>query len=217
MASARPDRAEDSAARLFQALGQNVEAFNLLIRIHDEHYQFYSNMFVALAIAYACFRVNLGTRRHGFASNEPSIALLPVSTCCCRAADGISLPVSSSLPILQLPGKSKRERLFASSRESRESTPKVRRGRIEKIGSSSRCQRSFPLSSVSAMMLAAHARHSDVNRMTEDGNRPDQNDWRGRRFQVIADDRKTCVSWCDPRTRNCGVGRIPHRRRDLLA
>ena len=62
----------------FSRLGQNVEAFNLLIRIHYEHYQFYSNMFVALAIAYACFRVNLGTRRHGFASNEPSIALLPV-------------------------------------------------------------------------------------------------------------------------------------------
>ena len=44
----------------FSRLGPNVEAFNLLIRIHYEHYQFYSNMFVALAIAYVCYRVKLG-------------------------------------------------------------------------------------------------------------------------------------------------------------
>src|SRR5258706_433321 len=31
----------------FSTLGRNVEAFNLLIRIHYEHYMFYSNEFVA--------------------------------------------------------------------------------------------------------------------------------------------------------------------------
>lgn len=45
----------------FSQLGPNVEAFSLLIRIHYEHYQFYANMFVALLIAYSCYRVNLGT------------------------------------------------------------------------------------------------------------------------------------------------------------
>ena len=44
----------------FSRLGQNVEAFNLLIRIHYEHYQFYANMFVALGFAYLCYRVKLG-------------------------------------------------------------------------------------------------------------------------------------------------------------
>lgn len=47
-------------SRNFSKLGRNVEAFNLLIRIHYEHYQFYANMFVGLAIAYACFRFNVG-------------------------------------------------------------------------------------------------------------------------------------------------------------
>ena len=46
--------------RDFSKLGRNVEAFNLLIRIHYEHYQFYANMFVRMAIAYACYRINVG-------------------------------------------------------------------------------------------------------------------------------------------------------------
>jgi hypothetical protein len=46
--------------RDFSKLGKNVDAFNLLIRIHYEHYQFYANMFVALAIAYVCYRVDFG-------------------------------------------------------------------------------------------------------------------------------------------------------------
>jgi hypothetical protein len=44
----------------FANLGRNVEAFALLIRIHYEHYQFYANMLVATAVAYACYRVHLG-------------------------------------------------------------------------------------------------------------------------------------------------------------
>lgn len=44
----------------FAALGRNVEAFVLLIEIHYRHYQFYANMFIALLIAYACYRVHLG-------------------------------------------------------------------------------------------------------------------------------------------------------------
>jgi hypothetical protein len=44
----------------FSKLGRNVEAFSLLIRIHYEHYQFYANMFVATAVAYACYRVKVG-------------------------------------------------------------------------------------------------------------------------------------------------------------
>jgi len=46
--------------RNFSKLGRNVTAFNLLIRIHYEHYQFYANMVVALAVAYTCYRVRLG-------------------------------------------------------------------------------------------------------------------------------------------------------------
>ncbi len=46
--------------RDFSKLGRNVEAFSLLIRIHYEHFQFYSNQLVALAIAYACYRANTG-------------------------------------------------------------------------------------------------------------------------------------------------------------
>ena len=45
--------------RDFSKLGQNVEAFALLIRIHYEHYQFYANMLVGLAIAYALYRVKM--------------------------------------------------------------------------------------------------------------------------------------------------------------
>lgn len=44
----------------FSKLGTNVEAFNLLIEIHYKHYQFYSNEFVALAIAYVCHRAKHG-------------------------------------------------------------------------------------------------------------------------------------------------------------
>lgn len=46
--------------RDFSKLGKNVEAFSLLIRIHYEHYQFYSNMFVGMVIAYVCYHINLG-------------------------------------------------------------------------------------------------------------------------------------------------------------
>jgi hypothetical protein len=45
----------------FSKLGQNVAAYRLLIEIHYQHYQFYSNMFVATAIAYLCYRVSLGS------------------------------------------------------------------------------------------------------------------------------------------------------------
>lgn len=44
----------------FSKLGRNVEAFSLLIEIHYRHYQFYANMLVATAVAYACYRVELG-------------------------------------------------------------------------------------------------------------------------------------------------------------
>jgi hypothetical protein len=44
----------------FKALSRNVDAFTLLIEIHYKHYLFYANMFVATAIAYACYRVKLG-------------------------------------------------------------------------------------------------------------------------------------------------------------
>ncbi len=40
----------------FARLGSNVDAFSLLIEIHYRHYQFYANMLVATAIAYACQR-----------------------------------------------------------------------------------------------------------------------------------------------------------------
>jgi hypothetical protein len=45
----------------FSKLGVNVEAFDLLIEIHYKHYQFYSNSLVALAIAYASYRVKLSS------------------------------------------------------------------------------------------------------------------------------------------------------------
>ncbi len=44
----------------FAHLGENVEGFRLLIEIHYRHYQFYSNMLVATAVAYLCYRVQLG-------------------------------------------------------------------------------------------------------------------------------------------------------------
>ncbi len=44
----------------FSKLGQNVEAFNLLIEIHYKHFQFYANEFVALAITYVSYRINHG-------------------------------------------------------------------------------------------------------------------------------------------------------------
>lgn len=44
----------------FAALGRNVEAFLLLIEIHYRHYQFYANMLVATAIAYASYRASTG-------------------------------------------------------------------------------------------------------------------------------------------------------------
>jgi len=44
----------------FSKLGKNVEAYTLLIEIHYRHFQFYSNMIVATAVAYVCYRVKLG-------------------------------------------------------------------------------------------------------------------------------------------------------------
>ncbi len=44
----------------FSMLGKNVEAFNLLISIHYQHYQFYSNMLIATAFSYACYRIQSG-------------------------------------------------------------------------------------------------------------------------------------------------------------
>lgn len=45
----------------FSRLGPNVEAFALLIDIHYKHYLFYSNMLVACAAAYICYRTWLGS------------------------------------------------------------------------------------------------------------------------------------------------------------
>ena len=44
----------------FSNLGAKVEAYQLLITIHYLHYQHHSNMLVATAIAYACYRSHLG-------------------------------------------------------------------------------------------------------------------------------------------------------------
>jgi len=46
--------------RDFSKLGPNIEAFQFLIRIHYEHYQFYANMVVGMAVAYACYRFRTG-------------------------------------------------------------------------------------------------------------------------------------------------------------
>ena len=51
----------------FSRLGENVDAFVLLIEIHYRHYQFYANMFVATAVAYASYRVWLGGYSVGLA------------------------------------------------------------------------------------------------------------------------------------------------------
>lgn len=48
----------------FAKLGRNVEAYTLLIEIHYKHYQFYANMAVATAIAYACYRIYAGLFGH---------------------------------------------------------------------------------------------------------------------------------------------------------
>lgn len=44
----------------FSRLGKNVDAYTLLIEIHYRHYLYYSNMSIATAIAYACYRTKLG-------------------------------------------------------------------------------------------------------------------------------------------------------------
>lgn len=49
----------------FSKLGRNVEAFGLLIRIHYEHFQFFANMLVATAIAYACYHLKFGVTSVG--------------------------------------------------------------------------------------------------------------------------------------------------------
>lgn len=50
----------------FAGLGENVEAYALLIEIHYRHYQFYANMLLAAAAAYACYRVRLGGHAVGW-------------------------------------------------------------------------------------------------------------------------------------------------------
>lgn len=50
----------------FSRLGPNVEAFALLIDIHYRHYLFYGNEGTALAIAYGCYRLKLGTVSFGW-------------------------------------------------------------------------------------------------------------------------------------------------------
>ncbi len=50
----------------FAGLGENVEAYALLIEIHYRHYQFYANMLLAAAVAYACYRVRLGGHAVGW-------------------------------------------------------------------------------------------------------------------------------------------------------
>lgn len=42
----------------FQSLEENITAFSLLIEIHYRHYLFYSNMLVAVAFSYLCYRLN---------------------------------------------------------------------------------------------------------------------------------------------------------------
>jgi hypothetical protein len=49
----------------FSTLGQNVGAFTLLIESHYRHYQFHANMVVATAVAYACYRAQLGNLEVG--------------------------------------------------------------------------------------------------------------------------------------------------------
>jgi hypothetical protein len=44
----------------FSRLDKNADAFSLLIDIHYEHYLFYSNALIAVAVAYGCYRVRLG-------------------------------------------------------------------------------------------------------------------------------------------------------------
>jgi hypothetical protein len=56
----------------FARLGENVEAFQLLIEIHYRHYQHFSNMFVATPIAYICHRV-----AHGSFQPRHDIQVLP--------------------------------------------------------------------------------------------------------------------------------------------
>lgn len=52
----------------FSGLGKNVEAYTLLIEIHYNHYQYHANMAIATAIAYVCYRINLGSlTQWGFA------------------------------------------------------------------------------------------------------------------------------------------------------
>ena len=50
----------------FSRLKGQVDAFNVLVEHQYRHYQFYSNMVVATAIAYTCYRLHLGTPwQHG--------------------------------------------------------------------------------------------------------------------------------------------------------
>jgi len=44
----------------FSTLGSNVGAYQLLIQIHYNHFQFHANMFVATAVAYVAYRVHIG-------------------------------------------------------------------------------------------------------------------------------------------------------------
>lgn len=48
----------------FSRLGKNVEAYQLLIQIHYNHFQFHANMFMATAIAYSAHRFQVGLGGH---------------------------------------------------------------------------------------------------------------------------------------------------------
>jgi hypothetical protein len=48
----------------FSKLGENVEAFEMLIQAHYRHYLFYSNMFIATAVIYICHRLKSGGFTH---------------------------------------------------------------------------------------------------------------------------------------------------------
>ena len=61
----------------FSRLGGNVTAYQLLIDIHYRHYQYYANMFVAMAIAFVCYRVNLGI---AFKIGWPDVAFALLET-----------------------------------------------------------------------------------------------------------------------------------------
>lgn len=62
----------------FSHLGPNVEALRLLIEIHYRHYQFYANMVVATAVAWAAHRFAVGWDAPAGPLDLAALVLLPV-------------------------------------------------------------------------------------------------------------------------------------------